>query len=323
MNRQTRAFPCAKWLCHFDSFAGKPWRASPLLRNVGRLQPSLQRSRRGVAHQLTFLTSVLCFWCLSLPANAEATLEKIQRTGVLDVAIREDAAPFGYLNANDNLRGYCLDFFTLLEEQLIERLDRNTLSVKLFKSIPANRFDLVARDIVDIECGPNTIRSDVPENTAFSTSFFVTGTQFLVRKKNAAEIDRDSEDLVLGVINNTTTEEFVTQRYRLATIRRYRGATARTRGVEAVAQGQIDGMASDGILLIAEAQRQQLSAAEYVLEPEIPLTCDRYGMIIQSNDPQWQDFVNSVIDSPEAEALSNAWFGRIFSYTQSISDLCK
>ena len=272
--------------------------------------------------KLAFLTGVL-FWCLTLPAKAEDTLEKIQRTGVLNVAIREDAAPFGYLDANGNLRGYCLDFFALLEKQLLDRLNRNSSSIKLFKSIPANRFDLVARNIVDLECGPNTIRPDVPENTAFSTSFFITGTQFLVKKDNSAQIDRDSKDLVLGVINNTTTEQLLTQRYPSATLREYRGVTARTRGVQAVAQGQIDAMVSDGILLIAEAQRQQLSAAEYVLEPKIPLTCDRYGMIIQSNDPQWQDFVNSVIDSPEAEALSKAWFGRIFTSIQSVSDLCK
>lgn len=267
--------------------------------------------------KLVFLTSVLCFWCVTSAAKAEDTLEKIQRTGVLNVAIREDAAPFGYLDANGNLRGYCLDFFALLEEKLLERLNRNSLSIKLFKSIPANRFDLVARNIVELECGPNTIRSDVPENTDFSTSFFITGTQFLIKKDNSAKIDRDSEDLVLGVINNTTTEQFVARRYPLATLQKYQGATARTRGVQAVAQGQIDAMVSDGILLIAEAQRQQLTAAEYVLEPEIPLTCDRYGMIVQSSDRGWQDFINSVIDSPEAAALSNAWFSRLFSYSQS------
>ena len=270
--------------------------------------------------RLAFLTSVLCFWCSSIPALAEDTLDKIQRTGVLNVAIREDAAPFGYLDANENLRGYCLDFFALLEDKLVESLKRNTLSIKLFKSIPANRFDLVARDIVDLECGPNTIRSDVPENTAFSTSFFITGTQFLVKKDNSAKIDRMAEDLVLGVIGNTTTEQFLARRYPSATLQKYRGVTARIRGVQAVDQGQIDAMVSDGILLLAEAQRQELTAAEYVLEPEIPLTCDRYGMIIQSNDPQWQDFINSVIDSPEAEALSNAWFGRLFSYNQSLSN---
>jgi polar amino acid transport system substrate-binding protein len=82
-------------------------------------------------------------------------------------------------------------------------------------------------------------------------------------------------------------------------------------------------MISDGILLRAEAQQQGLSAAEYPLVPELPLTCDRYGMIIHSKDPQWQEFVNSVIDSPEAEALSNQWFGSLFSYAQLAQDVCQ
>ena len=270
----------------------------------------------------SFLISV-CLFCLVSPAKAEDTLDEIQRTGVLSVAIREDAAPFGYLSANGNLRGYCLGFFALLEKQLIERLNRNSLSVKLYKSSPGNRFDLVARNIVDLECGPNTIRSDIPEGTDFSTGFLITGTQFLARKDRSLDLDGDSEDLTLGVINNTTTEKLVSQRYPLATIRKYRGVTARTRGVEAVAQGQIDAMVSDGILLIAEAQRQELSSARYVLLPDVPLTCDRYGMIIQGDDPDWQDFVNSVINSPEGAALATAWFGQLVSYTKSTPDFCK
>ena len=78
--------------------------------------------------------------CRALPVKAEAVLEKIERTGVLNVAIREDAAPFGYLDSNNNLQGYCLDFFVLLEKQLIKRLERNSLSIKLLKSTANNRF---------------------------------------------------------------------------------------------------------------------------------------------------------------------------------------
>ena len=272
----------------------------------------------------TLLISSLSLFCLVSPAKASDTLNKIQRTGVLNVAIREDAAPFGYLDANGNPRGYCLDFFALVEARLIDKLDRNTLSIKLYKSTPTNRFSLVAKDMVDLECGPNTIRTDIPQGTDFSTSFFVTGTQFLTKKDNSLGL-RDSKDLVLGAIDNTTTVKLVAQRYPLATIRKYRGITARTRGVEAVVQGQIDAMVSDGILLLAEAQRQELSDAEYILEPEIPLTCDRYGMIIQSNDPQWQDFINSVIDSPQGAALFDSWFGRSLNYinTRSIPDFCE
>ena len=274
--------------------------------------------------KLEFLfASSLCFLSFVAPVKAEATLTKIQETGVLNLAIREDAAPFGYVDANRRLQGYCLDFFALLESQLIKELERNTISLKLFKSTANNRFSLVANNIVDLECGPNTINPDAPEKISFSNSFFLTGTQFLVNKDNRLNLDRSLKNKILGVISNTTTAEFIAERYPEAQLRRYQGVTARNRGVQAVAQGKVDAMISDGILLRAEAQQQELSSADYILVPDIPLTCDRYGMIIQSEDPQWQDFVNSVINSPEAKTLSKAWFGSLFQYTQVAQELCQ
>ncbi len=271
---------------------------------------------------LSLLSSSFLLLGVASSAEAESTLDKIRQTGVLTVAIREDAPPFGYLNDNNNLQGYCLDFFALLERQLIQKLKRNTLIIKLLKSTPGNRFNLVGADIVDLECGPNTIRSDIPPNTDFSTGFFVTGTQFLVRKNNALDLDNDLANAKLGVIKNTTTEQFIAQRYPGAILRKYRGVAARARGIQAVEQGKIDAMISDGILLRAEAQQQGLSSTEYPLIPTVPLTCDRYGMIIPEDDSEWRDFVNSVIASPEAATLSNAWFGQLFSYTQLTPDIC-
>lgn len=256
-------------------------------------------------------------------AQTEGTLDRIERTGVLKVALREDAPPFGYLDDNDNLQGYCLDFLTLLESRLTKKLERNSLSIKLYKSTTTNRFNLVSRDVIDLECGPNTIRSDVAKNVGFSAGFLVTGTQFLIDRNRQLDLESDLNGKRLGVMNNTTTEEFVARRYPLATIRKYSGVTARTRGIEAVAQGRLDAMISDGVLLRAEARQQGLSSARYPIIPNLPLTCDRYGMIIQDEDPQWRDFVNSVINSPKAAALSNAWFGELVNYTRVPPDLCQ
>ena len=266
----------------------------------------------------------VCLFCCALPVKAETVLEKVERTGVLSVAIREDAAPFGYLDDNNNLQGYCLDFFALLEKQLVEELKRNSLSLKLLKSTAKNRFSLVENNIVNLECGPNTIRDDIPDRTAFSTTFFVTGTQFLVNKKNRDRLDLSSklQNIKVGAIGNTTTAEFIIDTYPLATVQKYSGVTARNRGVQAVSQGKIDAMVSEGILLRAEAQRQGLSAIEYPLIPETPLTCDRYGMIINGKDPQWLDFVDSVIQSSETVELSQTWFGRLFNYNVTNSAIC-
>lgn len=273
--------------------------------------------------KLEFLLIASLLLGVAAPVQAKDTLEEIQRTGVLNIAIREDAAPFGYVDANDRLQGYCLDFFALLQSRLLNKLERNSLSLKLLKSTITNRFSLVANDIVDLECGPNTIGSDISDNTNFSDGFFLTGTQFLVKKDNNLDLDQDLEAATLGVIGNTSTAKLITQRYPQAQLKQYRGVTARSRGVQAVFQGKIDAFISDGILLRAEAQQQELSSVEYPLIPDLPLTCDRYGMIIPAEDPDWQNFINSVIDSPEAKTLSQQWFGNLFQYTQLAGDICQ
>ena len=203
--------------------------------------------------KLGFLfASSVCFLAFVAPVKAEATLMKIQQTGVLNLAIREDAAPFGYVDANQKIQGYCLDFFALLKSQLIRELERNTVSIKLLKSTASNRFSLVANNIIDLECGPNTIGANAPENTNFSNSFFLTGTQFLVREDNKPNLDRSLKNATLAVIANTTTAEFIAERYPEARLRKYSGVTARNRGVQALAQGKINAIISDGILLRAE-----------------------------------------------------------------------
>ena len=187
------------------------------------------------------LISSLVWFGLSVPTNAETTLEKIERTGILEVAIREDAAPFGYLDDRGNLQGYCLDFFALLENKLIEKLDRNFLIIKLLKSNPTNRFSLVAGKTVNLECGPNTIQANIPEKTQFSTGFLTTGIQFLIKATNTevinldlaghevrrrlaeGESDRNLEDINLedikvGAINNTTAIEFIKKTLSLSQI---------------------------------------------------------------------------------------------------------
>ncbi len=269
------------------------------------------------------LISSLLFWTLALPAVGETVLEKIQRTGILKVALREDAAPFGYADEQGNLQGYCLDFFWLLEQKLITTLERNTIIVRLHKSTAENRVALVANRTVNLECGPNTIRSDIPDNVQFSDSFFASGTQFLTTEAHLDDLDLTGSlaNIRLGVLNNTTTEQLLKTRYPASQLILFRGVNGRSRGVQALKQGRIQAMVSDGILLRAEAQQQGLSATEYPLIPDSPLTCDRYGMII-TKDSQWQDLINSLIGSSTLKIISNNWFDALVPDVQGTENDC-
>lgn len=264
------------------------------------------------------------FWTLSaFPVKAQTVLETIQNTGVLRVAVREDAAPFGYTRGNQ-LRGYCLDFIALLTRKLKQEIPRQAIAIRLLKSTASNRFTLVEQGLIDLECGPNSIRDLASNKVTFSRTFFITTTQLLISQEKAKQINLDSDldNFSLGVIQNTSTEQLIKKQYPSANIVLFSGVTARNRGVQAVEQGKIDAMASDGILLRAEAATNLLSVNDYILIPEQPTSetnpvfarSERYGMIIRGEDKQWRDFVNSVIESEESQQLFKRWFQFVESF---------
>lgn len=274
---------------------------------------------------IAVIISIFCSILLPISTAAETVLDTIERTGLLKVAIREDAAPFGYLDANGNLQGYCLDFFALLRKRLTQVLERDIIVIKLLKSNASNRFQLVADGLVYLECGPNSILRNVPNEVAFSIPFFISGTQFLIRQDRQEQINLDNnlQNITIGVIRNTTTEQFISDRYPLAEQVKFQGSTGRMRGVQTLQQGRIDAFVSEGILLLAEVERQNLPLQNYVLIPEQPLTCDRYAMILPAKEPQWRNFVNSVINSKESEQLLSRWLGSLVADNRITEEECR
>jgi len=244
-----------------------------------------------------------------IPQRSRLILEEIAATGVLRVGIRQDAAPFGSVGANGQTVGFCVDAMNSLATELEQQLDRPVRMEITAQSTVANRFQIVRDNVVQIECGPNTIRPELAE-VNFSTPFFVTGTHFLVSTANPTPINpfNTLSGTRIGVLQDTTTETFVRDRYTTAEIIPFAGVTGRAAGIQAVIDGNIDAFAGDGILSIAEAQRQNIPANRYTLVPDSPLTCDPYGMVLPANDRQWQDTVNDFIASPTFRQLWETQF---------------
>lgn len=258
------------------------------------------------------------------PAEEETVLAQIEREGVLKIAMREDAPPFGYLDGEGVWTGYCFDFANRLATFVAERLERaEGVEVVRLPSTLENRFDLVADGTVHLECGPNTIRSDVEEDVAFSPTFFITGTQFLVPAAGASQLtpaDRVLEGKT-GVLDDSTTEQFLSENYDRAEVVTFEGATGRAVGIQALLRGEIDAFASDGVLLLGEVARQGLPLDDFVLVPERPLTCDFYGLIVPANDPQWNRTLGDFI-AEDKSSLSREWAGRLSFDLIEESDRC-
>jgi len=274
---------------------------------------------------LFFLLLPGFFFFSEAPVKAETTLEEIQRTGVLKVGIRTDAIPFGYRKPNGELTGYCLDFFAALKERVTAVTDRRALLIRISESTASDRFDLVEDRAIHIECGPNTIRDELPnEGVVFSQPFFQTGTQFLILESNRDRVNLNSslEAARIAVLRGTTTETFIRDRYPQATLVPLQGSTARQRGAQGVLQGRFDTFVSDGILLLGEAEALNLSTDNYALIPEVPLSCDRYGMILPE-DEEWENLINSILSSEQGREIWTDWFEVVLPKIKKTMQTCE
>ncbi|VEP15667.1 conserved hypothetical protein [Hyella patelloides LEGE 07179] len=255
------------------------------------------------------------------PEQNRDILAEIKQTGVLKVAMRTDAAPFGYTNNDNNWVGYCADLATTLGDRLTLELETSTpIKVVKTSSFLSNRFELVRQGAVHLECGPNSIVTD-KEGVVFSDPFFSSGTRFLVNDTNASILDINSslQGVKLGVLGATTNKQFLQQKYPDAEIVLYESEEGRNQGIQAVRNGNIDAFVSDTVLLAGALNHQGLEVENYQTIPDNPLTCDYYGLILPADDPQWRSTINTFIRDRAETEVFNKWLADY--YSQAISDL--
>ncbi|MGK7932659.1 MAG: amino acid ABC transporter substrate-binding protein [Microcystaceae cyanobacterium] len=272
--------------------------------------------------------SLSCTLCMASASATLATpvLEEIAETGLLKVAVREDAVPFGYRNSRNQISGICLSLIDTIKQEIKDTLGQEIISVRVYKSSLINRFDLVEDSIVHFECGPNTIRTFKQErNIEFSNPFFVTGTQLLVKTENLSNVNLNSSlrDVRIGALRRTTNRRLIRNRFPDAQIENFVGITGRKRGIQALQDGRIDAFASDGILLIGEAVLLGLVLErDYVLVPPNPLKCDYYGLILPNNDPNWKALIDRSIETAREQRIFREWLGVILPELEDSLEYC-
>ena len=261
---------------------------------------------------------------VSQQESKETILEEIKRTGIIKIGLRLDTPPFGYLDNRGNYTGYCGDFIQEFSQYLQKKYQvQLSVDVMTIPSTEQTRFNLVKDKIVHLECGPNTIQDDI-DGVSFSNIFFITGTQFFVKKDNSINMRNtgELEGKKIGVLRNTTTEKFIQEKYEQTEIIYFEGSNGSSEAIEKVMNDQIDLFADDGILLLGKMNQDNLSLDNYKIIPNRPLTCEFYGMILPDNDQEWLGIVNEFISSKNTKYIWNKWFNELVPYVLLDLDSC-
>lgn len=277
------------------------------------------------------IASSLAFLGILFPQKISQaqTEEKIIRKEQIVVGVREDSYWFGSRNDKGEREGYCID----IAYALSERLSANQLEpirVRFVTSTVQSRWDMVKSGMVDLECGPNTISTEREEEHGinFSAPFFITATQILAQRGRIEE-DVNTGNAIVGVVRNTTNESDLKIAYPEEQIEDK--FLTREQGIKALADGEVNGFASDGTLLLGVALSMNLDMEnDYAFitinqENGRPF-CAGYGFILPGGEENssWQNYVNDFLaNDKKAQRTQRKWLlDGLSENSQRLYDAC-
>jgi ABC-type amino acid transport substrate-binding protein len=241
------------------------------------------------------------------PAWAETTLEKIGRTGTLVVGARTGSPPFGYRSAESQWVGFSIDLARLVHAR-VEKNVGKPVRFELKESTPATRVALLTSGAVDLIAGTATITRARRERLDFSSVFFVTGAQLLVKRGGSIRSIRDLGGKRVGVLQGSTSERAIREKQPQAHLVPFPDQPA---AFAALGQGKVDAYANDGVQL-AGLKAKAPAPGDWDVVGE-PFTYEPYGMAMRKGDSDFRNLVDvtlmEAIESGEYEKRYEKWFG--------------
>jgi len=250
----------------------------------------------------------------AMPSHGESILNKIEKTGKVNMGFREGSVPFGFMNKKGEWVGFGLDLGEEIVKALEHKFGKNIKLVK--KPInPKTRIPLVVNGTVYIGIGSTTITLAREEVVDFSLPYFLTGTRILVTKDSPIKDFPDLAGKRVGMGSGST-----------ANIKGIDRAIAsglikpgckkvlfeeHNKGFLALQQGKIHAYFTDASIL-AGMKAKARKTSDWKIVGRY-LTYEPYGIILPENQGEWRDFVNAtlikMIKSGKFEEIYDKWFG--------------
>lgn len=245
---------------------------------------------------------------LTLPAQAQTTLEKVKASGSISVAYRESSIPFSYLDDKAQPVGFGVDICDRIVDEIKKTTGRADLKVTRQAVTSANRIPLLVNGTIDIECGSTTNNSDRGKQVAFATNYFYTGTRFLVKAdagiKGMADLNNKVVVSTTGTTNFRIMRNLITeQKLPIELI----GAKDHSESALLVESGRAAAFAMDDILLYGLRASAQNPASLAVVGEAIQV--EPYAIMVRREDPTMKALVDGVL----ASMMKTGEFTRLYS----------
>jgi len=262
-----------------------------------------------------FAWLLLLGWCAGAGAAQTDTLAKIRSSGEIRLGFVANSAPFSSGGEDGGEpQGYSTDLCRRIASGVRERLGLKQLRTTWVALTVQNRLAAVRDGKVDIECSTTTWTLSRQREVDFSLVVFVDGGSVLTRRDPQFATLADLKGKRIAVLTGTTTQ----MRLREALHKQRIDAeivpiAARDEGMKLLAGREVDGFASDRVVLIGLVQKAGPSAAYKLLDEDFSL--EPYAFAIGRGDPEFRLAVNEVLAavfrSGEINAFYERWLGHL------------
>lgn len=261
---------------------------------------------------LLALAAALCLHAPFLFADpAAVTLDIIAKRGSIRLGHRLSSIPFSYVDDTDKVMGYSHDLAMHIVDAIRGTLDQPDLRVNLVPITSGNRFRLLRKGEIDIECGSTTHNTARAREVAFSTTIFIIGTRLLTRRDSGISDFSDLDGRRVVTTAGTTSERLLRQMKEARQID-LTLITARDHGESFLTAetGRADAFMLDDALLYGE--RAQSARPDDWIVTGTPRSFEAYGCMMRKGDARLKALVDSTLRqlmaSGEAERIYDRWF---------------
>jgi glutamate/aspartate transport system substrate-binding protein len=260
------------------------------------------------------ICTLLCAALAASAAGAQALdghLKKIADTKTITIAHRTDAAPFSFVDANNNVTGFSVDLCRRVVASLERQLKVDKLAVKYVPVTAQTRFDAIAKGQADMECGASTVTLSRMKTVDFSSFIFIETTGLMAKTSGNYNSLSDLAGKKIAVISGTTNERAV----RAQLERRKMTATvvpvkSNEEGIAALESGAADAFASDALLLIGGVVKAKDPKALALLNDR--LSYEPYGIVLPRGDYNFRLAINTALSqiysSDQIDEVFSRWF---------------
>lgn len=251
-------------------------------------------------------------YLFAVPAVADqSTLAKIKQTSTIKLGYRENSPPFSFVGDDKKARGYSVDLCQRVADDIAKQLDIAKLDVQWVPVSAQNRFEVLKKGEIDIECGNTTQTLSRRADFDFSLMTFVDGASLLYRSGEEPKSLADIKGQRIAVVSGTTTEKAMDQLVaaeklglQLIKVKDHDAAMTALKSKKATAY------AADRTVLITTAMMRG-DGKEYAVA-ENQFTYEPYGLMMR-RDAELRLAVDRTLAqlyrSGEIGPVLQAWFG--------------